>query len=389
MKKKSLCGILSAVMLFSLCPATAMAKEEPLQEIKESIDLREEKNSVSGEGWEWDGDDTLTLNDFRAEIERGILEEEALFYLPEDVKVEIEGDENYIDNRSYGCDVFNCEGKVIFDGDGYIEIYIDSSSASAIYSKGGPVIFRDELEMFVETDGYLMYIKEAKGTDPIISVTDEAIVSFPDDVDNDIITIVRKSKTKSDTTNWFNYKEYFDDWDETINLIPKNTKVVNDKVKPETEKPETEKPKEEMPAEPEKNTYQITIGSPAIVKNGIVSYTADVSPYLSNGYTMLPLRALLNVAGDDVSVAWDKATKTVSVSKNTDTQYSKLVYVVIGEKEITLPGGEKISVSTPAELNGGRAFVSLRDWMNILTALDMPASNLNWDAKTKTVTLKY
>jgi hypothetical protein len=65
------------------------------------------------------------------------------------------------------------------------------------------------------------------------------------------------------------------------------------------------------------------------------------------------------------------------------------VYVVIGEKEIILPGGEKISVSTPAELSGGRAFVSLRDWMNILSALDMPASNLNWDAKTKTVTLKY
>ncbi|WP_458407796.1 copper amine oxidase N-terminal domain-containing protein [Anaerotignum sp.] len=385
MKKKTLCNILAAVMLFSLCPATALAKEEPLQTIKESIDLREEKNEISGDGWEWDGDDTLTLTDFRAKVPSGTLEEEALFYLPDDVKVEIEGEDNVIDNRSYRCDVFYCEGEVIFEGDGYIEITVDSSSASAIYAKGGPVIFRDKLEMFVDSDGYIMYIKDAKGTEPIISVTDKAIVSFPDDVDKDVITIVRKSKTNSNTSNWFNYKEYFDDWDETINLIPKNAKVVNDKVKPDTEEP-----KEEVPAVPEKDTYQITIGSPAIVKNGTVSYTADVSPYLSNGYTMLPLRALLNVTGDNVDITWDAVTKTITVieKNDTDSQYANLIYVVIGEKQM-VHGPENIDMSTPAELSGGRTFVSLRDWMNILSALNMPASDLNWDTKTKTVTLKY
>ena len=384
MKKKSLCGILSAVMLFSLFPATAMAKDEPLQPITESIDLRKEKNNVSGDGWDWDGDDTLTLEDFRAKIAKGTLEDKALFYLPEDAKVEIEGEDNVIDNRSSGCDVFHCEGKVIFKGDGYMEITLTSSRANAIYALEGPVVFRDEVELFVDpSSGYVMYIKDAKGNKPIISVTDKAMVSFPDDVDSDVITLVRKSKTNNDTSNWFNYQEYYDDWDETINLIPKNAKVVNDKVKPDVEKP-----KEEVPAEPEKNTYQITIGSPAIVKNGVVSYTADASPYLSRGYTMLPLRALLNVTDEDVNVAWDKVTKTVSVSKNTDTQYTKTAYIIIGEKEFMTAEGN-IALSTPAELNSGRAFVSLRDWMNILTALDMPASDLNWDAKTKTVTLAY
>ena len=47
---------------------------------------------------------------------------------------------------------------------------------------------------------------------------------------------------------------------------------------------------------------------------------------------------------------------------------------------------ESINLYTPAELGKARAFVSLRDWMNILSALDMPASDLNWDAKTKMVT---
>lgn len=375
MKKKTLCGILSAVMLFSLCPATAMAKDEPLQSFTESIDLREEKNSISGEGWEWDGDDTLTLDDFRAKIPKGVLEDKALFYLPDDATVKIEGEENVIDDRSSGCDVFYCEGKVIFKGDGYMEINVTSSRSSAIYAIEGPVIFQDELEIFVDTSGYLMYVKDAKGTNPIISVTEEALVSFPDDVDNDIITIVRKSKTNSDTTNWFNYQEYYDDWDETINLIPKNAKVVNDKVKPEPEKPI-----EEIPVEPEKDTYQITIGSPAIVKNGVVSYTSDASPYLSHGYTMLPLRALLNVTYPDLEVKWDAK--------------SKIATAVVDGENVTIPvttniyskGETQFKYYVMPELTDGRLFISLRDWMDLM---GIENSQLGWDAKTKTVTLKY
>ena len=379
MKKKTLCGILSAVMLFSLCPATAMAKEEPLQTIKESIDLRNEENNLNGDGWKWDGD-TLTLNNFRARVPEGCLEDEAMFFLPDESYVEIKGEDNLIESLAYGCDVFHCEGEITFEGRGYLEIVVESSSASAIYSKGGPVEISEKVEIFVESDGYAIYVKDAKGNDPIISVKDTALFSFPDDVDSGILTITKKYGTTSSTSKWLDYKQAHNKWKETICLISKKAELVDSSQK--------ENEKTEAPSAPEKDIYQITIGSPAIVKNGEVSYTADVSPYLSHGYTMLPLRALLNVTGEDINVAWDKVTKTVSVSQNTDSQYTKTAYIVMGEKEF-ISAEENIKMSTPAELNGGRAFVSLRDWMNILTALDMPASDLNWDAKTKTVTLKY
>ena len=100
---------------------------------------------------------------------------------------------------------------------------------------------------------------------------------------------------------------------------------------------------------------------------------------------MLPLRALLNVTGANVDIAWDAVTKTITVTEKSDSQYANKVTIVIGEKQM-IHGAENINLYTPAELGEARAFVSLRDWMNILSALDMPASDLNWDAKTKMVT---
>ena len=117
-----------------------------------------------------------------------------------------------------------------------------------------------------------------------------------------------------------------------------------------------------------------------IVKNGSASYRADVAPYLKNGYTMLPLRALLAVSDPNLKVTWNFALFTA--------------HTFIEDEFVTIQPGEayytkaenKIKLSTPAELKDRRLFISLRDWMEIM---NIPESRLEWNAETQTVTLKY
>lgn len=394
MKKKTLCGVLAAAMLCSAYPVTALAEEkhdyDDLTTLTESLDFRNAKSDIVDEelGYDWDASSqTLTLDGFRVSVPAGKLEEEALIYLPDESTIDIDSNDNVIETLSYHCDAIYCEGELWFEGDGELEIYTESMGASAIYAIRGPVIFDDEVEITVKPDGYIIYVKDAKGDDPIISFRDEAKLIFPAEDAHDRSILVTHKSSVDPTDNWLDFAETEDEWeDDYVNLVAKDAVKVDkdDKDEKPADPPAVEDPSAgEEPAK--QSEYQITIGNAAIKKDGYVTYISDAKPYLSHGYTMLPLRALLNVTSADADVMWDAATKTVTVRKNSDTQYTKMAYIVIGENEIVTADGN-IDMSTPAELSEGRAFVSLRDWMNILSALDMPASDLNWDAKTKTVT---
>lgn len=386
MKKKTLSGILAVAMLFSICPATAMAAEDDLKELKQPLDFRNVEVDMEDPemGWKWKASSQkLTLENFRATVPSGYMENEAVFYLPDESKVDIEGKNNVIETHSYGCDVFYGEGELKISSDGQIEISTGSLSSNVIYTTRGPVIIDEEVEITIEPlKGRIIYVENAKGKDPIISIQDKAkIIFLEEDGDKKSIYVTHKSSVDP-SDNWLDFAEAEDEWDDDyVNLVAASAVKTENPAKPETP---AEPDKEETPSveEPAKQSeYQITIGNAAIKKDGYVTYISDAKPYLSHGYTMLPLRALLSVTDDTVNIAWDKVTKTVTVSKD-----DKVMSVAIGEKEIIPAGGEKISVYTPAELNSGRAFISLRDWMNILSALDMPASDLSWDPKTQTVT---
>lgn len=394
MKKKTLCGILATAMLFGVCPVTALAEcehdHDDLITLRESLDFRNAKSDIIDEelGYEWDASSqTLTLNEFRISVPAGVLEDKAIIYLPDESTIDIDSDDNVIQSLSYRCDAIYCEGELWFEGDGELEIITESMRSSAIYAIRGPVVFDDEVEITVEPDGYIIYVKDAKGSNPIISFRDEAKLSFPKEDARERSVLVTHKSSVTPTSNWLDFAEVEDDWDEDyINLVAKDAVKTESPKKDETpaDPPAAEEPsaEEETAA---KSEYQITIGNAAIKKDGYVTYISDAKPYLSHGYTMLPLRALLNVTDADVDITWDAATKTVTVRKNSDTQYTKMAYIVIGEETFVTAEGN-VDMSTAAELSEGRAFVSLRDWMNILSALDMPASDLSWDAKTKTVT---
>lgn len=374
MNQKILCGVLSAAVLLGVFPTAAFAAGDFTTVTSHILDFRnvEEDCSDAEMGWEWDADgQVLTLEDFRISVPQGKLENDAAIYLPKDSTIEVEGDNNEIQTLSYHCDAIYCEGELWFEGDGTLKITTTSYSASAIYAKGGPVVFCDKVEIVTEPEGYVIYVDKAKGQKPIISVQDDAKVTFPKDEADDRSVLVTHSSSVKPASNWLDYAEEYDEWDDTINLVAKPAET-----KSESAEETSENPGETASA----NEYQITIGSPSIVKNGEVSYTADVSPYLSNGYTMLPLRALLEVSNPDQDVKWSAEQKAAYTFVN-----NKLVIINPG-LDTYKKGTDKIELSTPAETKNGRLFVSLRDWMNIM---EIDGSQLGWNPETKTVTLKY
>ncbi|MBR2063054.1 MAG: hypothetical protein IJ969_07075, partial [Anaerotignum sp.] len=67
MNKKLICGLLSATVLAGTSPITVFATDEPLSQLNDGIDLRNQETDIpdTGMGWEWDADDLmLTLNGF-------------------------------------------------------------------------------------------------------------------------------------------------------------------------------------------------------------------------------------------------------------------------------------------------------------------------------------
>ena len=375
MNKKTICGVLTTAVLFGACPTAAFAAD--MNVLDKSLDFRTMTEDASGDGWNWDaGSQELTLKDFQFTVPYDKLEEKAAIYLPAESSIEVKGDNNHLEVNSYHCDAIYCEGDLNIEGDGVLEITTKSSGANVIYVERGPLLIDDEVEIKTNPKGRVIFIHHAKGSRPVLTIADDAKVTFPEDeADDQIILITHKSSVKP-ADNWLNYSEEFDDWDERIELVAKKASADKEDAADKEDTTET-------PTEPEKqlNEYKIIIGAKEILKNGEVSYTADVVPYLNkDGYTMLPLRALLEVSNPEQAVNWNNGTKSAHTFVN-----NKLVSIQPGEATYT-KALDKIVLSTPAETMNGRLFVSLRDWMSIM---EIDGSQLDWDTATKTVTLTY
>ena len=375
MNKKAICGILSAALLISACPVSAMAANllQP-ETLNKSLDFRYETNDIQGDGWKWKAESqVLTLEDFRYVVPYDKLEESAAIYLPDDSTLKIKGKDNTLRTRSYHCDAIYCEGELTVTGDGELEILTSSLSASAFYLQDGRISFENKVEVTIKPEsGYLIYVDNAKGRRPIISVQNDAKVIFNEKECKDRNIMITHKASVTPSENWLDYVEAEDpENDDYINLVSKSS--VAKQEEPDKAPAETEDTSD-------LNVYQIAVGEKMITKNGVPSYVSDVAPYLKNGYTMLPLRALLEVSNPDQKVNWNNGTKSAHTFVN-----NKLVSIRPGESTYTKVT-ESIELRTPAETVNGRLFVSLRDWMNIM---EMDVDQLDWDAATKTITMKY
>lgn len=104
---------------------------------------------------------------------------------------------------------------------------------------------------------------------------------------------------------------------------------------------------------------------------GLYSIDTDVNPYIKNGRTMVPMRAIFEVLG--ATVTWDDETKT-AISVKGDTE----VKITIGEN-VLYKNGEAIELDVAAEITESRTMVPVR------AISEAFGYTVNWDDEMKTV----
>lgn len=101
----------------------------------------------------------------------------------------------------------------------------------------------------------------------------------------------------------------------------------------------------------------------------------DVEPEISEGRTMVPVRAIFEAMG--ASVSWDGASGTVMAEK-----LGKTVEFVIGEKEADY-SGKKIKMDVPAVIKDGRTLVPAR------FSAEGLGYTVSWEPVSRTVTINH
>jgi len=124
-------------------------------------------------------------------------------------------------------------------------------------------------------------------------------------------------------------------------------------------------------------TIKVTVGANSMTAND-ATIPLDVPAYISNGYTMLPVRAVTEALSNAAIVRWDDATKTVTI-----TFGARVISMTVGSRTMTINGVE-VAMQAQCEITNNRAFIPLRD---MGYALGLNDSKINWDDATKTATL--
>lgn len=101
-------------------------------------------------------------------------------------------------------------------------------------------------------------------------------------------------------------------------------------------------------------------------------------PYIKDGYTMLPMRALANAVGiTDDKISYSDGVATFKISDSVDLVITK------GSNEYTL-AGNNVNMSTSAEIKNGTMFLPMRD---LATAMGITSDNIIFNSETKEVVL--
>lgn len=380
-QKKVLCAGLAAAMLMGLVPQTALAAENDIL----YYDFRTYDTDVRGDGWDWDASGRiLTIDGLYVNAdENNTNGREGVICLPEDSILYLDGDSE-INVDGYGLHAIYAEGDLTVRGNDDLVVRTTSASSSVIYVYRGDINLEDNVFLEVYPEGHVLYVDEARGSDGVVNIYDKAKVEVHDPYDDnfymmdtdELVKVTYRSPAKP-TDEWLNFSEKYDKDYETITFYRKT--VVDQPEEPEETPEEPEDKPEETPAET--HVFQIKIGETYLVKDDEERIALDAPAYLSeDGYTMLPLRALLNVSKDGVQIDWNQKDKIATITYDDTT----VVIPVEGtDKTVTINGEETILVTAPQTVND-RAFLSLRDWC---TVTGMSTDALQWDSATKTVTM--
>ncbi|MCX6084390.1 MAG: stalk domain-containing protein, partial [Caldiserica bacterium] len=118
----------------------------------------------------------------------------------------------------------------------------------------------------------------------------------------------------------------------------------------------------------------LTIGSTDMEVNGMTR-TLDAAPFIKDGRTLLPIRALIETLGG--SVEWNASTKTATVMLG-----SRTVALTIGSTT-ALVGGKAITLDVAPMIIKGRTFLPLR------AVAENLGLDLAWEPISRTISLTY
>ncbi|MGL5255525.1 MAG: stalk domain-containing protein, partial [Proteocatella sp.] len=120
------------------------------------------------------------------------------------------------------------------------------------------------------------------------------------------------------------------------------------------------------------NITVFTIGSKNYTTSG-TQKEASEAPYVKNGYTMLPVRALAESLG--LTSTWDNESKIATFANK-----SKIAVVELG-KNTMIVNGTAVPLSVPAELKNGATMIELRGLANAFGV------DIDWNGAQKTATV--
>jgi hypothetical protein len=125
----------------------------------------------------------------------------------------------------------------------------------------------------------------------------------------------------------------------------------------------------------QKSLYVVlTIGSTGMEVNGVVR-KMDAAPFIKDGRTLLPIRALIEALGG--SVQWNPAMKTATVMLG-----SRTVALTIGSKT-ALVNGKPVSLDVAPMIVEGRTFLPLR------AVAENLGLDLAWEPVSQTISFTY
>jgi len=118
----------------------------------------------------------------------------------------------------------------------------------------------------------------------------------------------------------------------------------------------------------------LKVGSKEIEVNGMTR-TLDAAPFIKDGRTLLPIRALIETLGG--TVQWNAQTKTVTVALG-----SRTVALTVGSTKAVV-NGSPVTLDVAPMIVKGRTFLPLR------AVAENLGLDLAWDAASQTISFTY
>ncbi len=255
------------------------------------------------------------------------------------------------------------------------KINLTFDNGYTVFTKGNmPTIkctgkFENSCEFRVEDNQAYIYITKAISGDSDGTITISGIVlersstdAFEDGVK---LTVAAEGDSSSSATvQVAKYSSIYDTEPETTTVAETTTEATTDAVS-------------DSSSAQEEKSVKFVIGDVSYTANGVESQLL-AAPYIKDGYTMLPMRAIANIVGiSDDNISFADGTAVFKISDSIE------LTVTAGSNEYTV-AGQSFEASTSAEIINGTMFLPMRD---LAKGIGIADENMLFDGETKEVTL--